>query len=76
MIMTLFLMLFLLYTNTIFSKFTKLNISTSLFKKRISFSHLTQTIMLSLQFLKGKTCAKAVMIISELAKDFFLLLLL
>ena len=63
-------MLFLFYTNTIFSKFMKLNISSSLFKKRISFSHLTQTIMLPLQFLEGKTCMKAVMIISELAKHF------
>ena len=27
--------------------------------------------MLSLQFLKGKTCVKAVMIISQLAKHFF-----
>ena len=63
-------MLFLFYTNTVFSKFSKLNTSTSLFKKRISFSHLAQTIMLSLQFLKGKTCVKAVMIISELAKHF------
>ena len=63
-------MLFLFYTNTVFSKFSKLNTSTSLFKKRISFSHLAKTIMLSLQFLKGKTCVKAVMIISELAKHF------
>ena len=67
-------MLFLFYTNTIFSKFTKLNILTSLFKKRISFSHLTQTIMLSLQFLKGKTCVKAVTIILELSKHFCFLL--
>ena len=64
-------MLFLFYTNTIFFKFMKLNIWTSLFKKCISFSHLAQTIMLSLQFLKGKTCVKAVMIISQLAKHFF-----
>ena len=64
-------MLFLFYTNTIFSKFMKLNISSSLFKKRISFSLLTQMIMLSLLYLKGKTCVKAVMIISELAKHFF-----
>ena len=63
-------MLFLFYTNTVFSKFSKLNTSTSLFKKRTSFSHLAKTIMLSLQFLKGKTCVKAVMIISELAKHF------
>ena len=63
-------MLFLFYTNTIFSKFTKLNISTNLFKKRISFSHLTQTIT-SLQSLKGKTSVKAVLIISEIAKRFF-----
>ena len=63
-------MLFLFYTNTVFSKFSKLNTSTSLFKKRISFSNLAKTIMLSLQFLKGKTCVKAVMIISELAKHF------
>ena len=45
--------------------------STSLFKKRISFSHLEQTIMFSLQFLKEKTCVRAVIIISELAKHFF-----
>ena len=51
----------------------KLNISTSPFKKRISFSHLAQTIMLSLQFLKAKTCVKAVIVISELAKYFFAL---
>ena len=63
-------MLFLFYTNTIFSKFSKLNTPVSLFKKRISFSHLAQTILLSLQFLKGKPCVKAVMIISELAKHF------
>ena len=63
-------MLFLFYMNTVFSKFSKLNTSTSLFKKRISFSNLAKTIMLSLQFLKGKTCVKAVMIISELAKHF------
>ena len=59
-------MLFSFYRNTIFSKFMKLNISTSLFKKRISFSHLAQTIML-----KEKTCVKAVMIISEFTKHFF-----
>ena len=64
-------MLFLFYKNTIFSKFMRLNISTRLFKKRISFSHLAQTTMLSLQFLKEKTCVKAVMIISELAKHCF-----
>ena len=46
----------LFYTNAFFSKFTKLNISTSLFKKGISFSRLTQTIKLSLKFLKAKTC--------------------
>ena len=63
-------MLFLFYTNTIFFQFMKLNIWTSLFKKCISFSHLAQTILLSLQFLKGKTCVKAVMIISQLAKHF------
>ena len=63
-------MLFLFYMNTVFSKFSKLNTSTSLFKKRISFSNLAKTIMLSLQFLKGKTCVKAAMIISELAKHF------
>ena len=56
-------MLFLFYTTTVFSKFMKL-------KKRISFSHLAQTIMLSLQFLKEKTCVKAVMVISELTKHF------
>ena len=56
-------MLFLFYTNTFFFKFTKLNISTSLFKKGISFSRLTQTIKLSLQFLKGKTC--------ESSRDYF-----
>ena len=65
------LMLFLFYTNTIFSKFMELNMSTSLFKKRISFSNLEQTIMFSLQFLKEKTCVRGVMIISELAKHFF-----
>ena len=65
------IMSFLFYASTTFCKFKKVNISSSLFKKSISSSHLTQTIMLSLQFLKGKTCVKAVMIISELGKHFF-----
>ena len=48
------IMSFLFYANTTFSKFMKVNISSSLFKKSISSSHLTQTIILSLQFLKEK----------------------
>ena len=64
-------MLLFFISNTVFFKFMKLNILTSLSKMHITFSHLSQTIMLSLQFLKGKTCVKSVIIISELTKHFF-----
>ena len=67
-------MLFLFYTNTIFSKFMELNMSTSLFKKRISFSHLEQTIMFSLQFLKEKTSVRAVWLFQNSQNIFFFLL--
>ena len=60
-------MLFLFYTNTIFSKFKKLNTSTSL---PVLTSGTNDNVVITV-FEGKKTCVKAIMIISDLAKHFF-----